>query len=227
MVDAVLLELEGVLFDTQALRYASLREACAAHGIILSADDVIAGATVKTSVVAALSAAGQPGDHVLVDLMVLEAERAFSHRLSAAGVSLQPHTRPFLERATGKARLAVVTRARRDDAEVMLGLAGLNGIFSCVVTADDTFDPKPSAAGIQIALDRLGRRRTIVRGSAFALEDGIDGIRAARAAGIRCVAVGAIPPHIAMEADAFVPSLDHHTPATLDTLSLPGRERVQ
>jgi beta-phosphoglucomutase-like phosphatase (HAD superfamily) len=182
---------------------------------------------VKASVVAALSAAGRPGDHVLVDLMVLEAERAFSHRLSAAGVSLQPHTRPFLERATGKARLAVVTRARRDDAEVMLGLAGLNGVFSCVVTADDTFDPKPSAAGIQIALDRLGRRRTIVRGSAFALEDGIDGIRAARAAGIRCVAVGAIPPHIAMEADAFVPSLDHHTPATLDTLSLPGRERVQ
>lgn len=227
MVDVVLFELEGVLFDTRSLRYTSLREACAGQGIVVSGDDSIAGSAVKTCVLSAMFAARREADDVLADLVTHEAERAFSRRLSAAGVSLQPQVRRFIERAIGGARLAVVTRASRADADAMLGLAGLSGAFSCVVTADDTFDPKPSAAGIQLALDRLARQRAVDRRSVLAVEDGLDGIRAARAASIRCVAVGSIPPHAAIEADAYVASLGEHTPASLDALSLPGRERVQ
>lgn len=227
MVDVVLLELEGVLFDTLALRQASVRDACAAHGIIAPAEDAAPGSAVKASVLAAMSAAGQREDEILADLMTRDAERAFSRRLSVSGITLQPRARRFIDRAMGTARIAVVTRARRGDADAMLSLSGLSGVFSCVVTGDDTFDPKPSAAGIQLALDRLARQRAVDRRSVLAVEDGTDGIRAARAASIRCVAVGAIPPHAAMEADAYVSAIGDHTPASLDALSLPGRERVQ
>ena len=228
MVDVVLFELEGVLFDTQALRRGSLRDACAAHGIDVSPDaDALPAAAVRASVVAALAATRAASDDVMVDLIARDAERAFSSRLSLRGVALQPGARRFIERAVGNARLAVVTRARRGDAELMLGLSGFDGAFSCVVTADDTLDPPPSPAGIQFAFGRLAKQRAVSRAAAVALADGADGIRAARTARIRCVAVGSVPPHIAIEADAFVASLGDHTPASIDALSLPGRERVQ
>jgi beta-phosphoglucomutase-like phosphatase (HAD superfamily) len=228
MVDVVLFELEAVLFDTQPLRRASLREACAAHGIDLALDaDLALASPVRASVLAGIATAGVARDDVMVDLIARDAARAFSRRLSLGGVVLQPGVRQFIDRAVGQARLTVVTRAGRSDADVMLGLSGFEGAFSCVVAADDALDPTPSPTGIHLALDRLARRRPVSRAAVLALEDGADGIRAARAARVRCIAVGSVPPHIAIEADAYVASFGGHTPASLDALSLPGRERVQ
>jgi beta-phosphoglucomutase-like phosphatase (HAD superfamily) len=73
----------------------------------------------------------------------------------------------------------------------------------------------------------LKRQRPVARGAVLALEDGALGIRAARAANVRCIAVGPISAHIAMEADAYVPSLQGQSLASLDELSRPGQERVQ
>ncbi|MGH7617869.1 MAG: HAD hydrolase-like protein [Gemmatimonadaceae bacterium] len=227
MVDVLLLELEGVLVDTHAARLASLREACASRGVDASHAELEPGTAVRTSVLGAMTAAGQPADDVLADLMALDAERAFSRGLSVGGVALQPWARQFMDRATASVRLAIVTRVRRADTDAILRLSGLAGAFACIVTCDDIFDPKPSPAGMQLALDRLARQRPVVHTAVLALEDGTDGIRAARSAFVRSVAVGAIPPHAAIEADAYVASLDGHTPASLDALSAPGRERVQ
>jgi HAD superfamily hydrolase (TIGR01509 family) len=164
---------------------------------------------------------------VLIDLVERDAELAFTRRLSIGGVALQPGVRQFVDRAAGEARLAVVTRARRADADALLHLSGFDAAFSCVVTTDDTFEPKPSSVGFHVAMERLARGRVVSNARTVALEDGGDGIRAARAAGIRCIAVGAIAPHVAIEADAYVESLGGHTASTLDALSHPGRERVQ
>jgi beta-phosphoglucomutase-like phosphatase (HAD superfamily) len=228
MVDVVLIGLEGVLFDTRSLRRASLRGACAAHGVTLATDaELDVSLPVKASLNAAMSRAGMPLDDVVADLIERDAEQAFTSRLSVGGVALQPSARSFIDRAASDVRLAVVTRARRDDADAMLHLSGFDAAFSCVVTADDTLDAKPSPAGIRLALERLAKLRSVSPASAISLEDGVAGIRAARAARVRCLAVGAVPPHIAIEADAYVETLGEHTPGTLDALSLPGRERVQ
>ena len=107
----------------------------------------------------------------------------------------------------------------------MLRLAALGDVLQRRSSrADDVLDAKPSAEGASLALERLGRQRPIVHRSAtLALEDGVAGIRAARAAGIRCVAVGPLAAHVAMEADAYVPSLDGQTMRSLDALSATGR----
>ena len=73
----------------------------------------------------------------------------------------------------------------------------------------------------------MNRQRPLSPKAVIALEDGTAGIRAARAAGVRCIAVGPIPAHIAIEADAYVTSLAGQTARSLDLLSRPGQERVQ
>jgi beta-phosphoglucomutase-like phosphatase (HAD superfamily) len=88
-------------------------------------------------------------------------------------------------------------------------------------------DAKPASEGYLQALERLGRQREVNPAAVLALEDGIFGVRAARGAGIRCVAVGPLAPHVAMEANAYVTTLEGQTLKLLDELSAPGREQVQ
>jgi HAD superfamily hydrolase (TIGR01509 family) len=205
MVDAALLELEGVVFDTQALRAACLDDGLAAHGLTELPDD----------------------DVVLRDLVLLRAEHTFSARLAAAGASLCEGARELIDAAASQVRLVVVTRASRDDATTMLRLAGLGDRFAMLICAEDVREPKPSPDGYRTAIDRLNRRRPTPPRAILALESDGAGIRAARAAGIRCVAIGPLPAHVAIEADAYVESLVGQSIRGLDKLSQPGQERVQ
>jgi beta-phosphoglucomutase len=117
-------------------------------------------------------------------------------------------------------RLALVTRANRREVEPILDAADASFLFECIVTADDVGDsPKPAPAAYHSALRRLSRRRALTASDAIALEDGRAGIRAARGAGLRCLAVGNVPPFRALDADGYLPTLRG---ATLDSLDAVG-----
>jgi HAD superfamily hydrolase (TIGR01509 family) len=205
MVDVALIELEGVVFETQELRVGAAREAFAALGIDGDAR----------------------ADQVMRDLITVRAERAFSERLAMGGLSMASGARSFLEDASATARLGIVTRARRADVDVMLRLAGLESAFAVIVCGDDVLDAKPAPDGYHLAIDRLTRSRPAARDRTLALENDTAGIRAAHAAQIRCIAIGDIPAHVAIEADAFVPSLEGQSLARLYALTRAGEERVR
>jgi beta-phosphoglucomutase-like phosphatase (HAD superfamily) len=152
----------------------------------------------------------------------MRAERAFSSRRATSGAALCPGARQFIENAAGATRLAVVTRARRGDADTMLRLSSLGDAFTTVVTADDLIDAKPSGEGHRLAIERLSKRRTTTARQSIALENGVAGIRAARDATVRCVAIGPLGAHVAMEANAYVPSLEGVTMRALETLIRAG-----
>lgn len=185
------------------------------------------GESQRAAVLAAFAAQGAPPDEVMADLVALAAERTFSSRLGLRGAALREGALDFVREAAGTTRLAVVTRARRADADTLLRLAQLDAFFNVIVTADDVLDAKPGPEGYRIALERLAKMRPVDPRSAIAIEDGGPGIRAARAVGVRCIAVGPLPAHVAIEADAYVPSLESQTVRSLDQLSRPGQERVQ
>ncbi len=222
MVDAALLELEGVVFDTRELRRASLQDALREHGLDLTLEpEAVDGFTTRGAALSALAAHDSADDHVLVDLIALRAEREFSSRLAMRGADLRDGARDFVREASATTRLAVVTRARRADVEMMLRLSSLADFFTLVIASDDVLDGKPSGDGYRFALDRLNRKRPLPPRAAIAIEDGQPGIRAAHNAGVRCVAVGPMAAYLAIEADAFVPSLAGQTVRALDQLSQP------
>lgn len=231
MADALLIELEGVVIDAGEARRAALTGVLASEGIALVGDEwteFAAGYAPRDGIVNALRHRGVELDETALELMALRAERAFTERLGN-GVLLQEGAAPFLAAAHGRARLAVVTRMRRSDVEFLLGLAGLEYAFEAVVVADDVLDPKPSPEGHARALARLAARRPLAREQCVVLEDARPGIRAARAAGMRCLAVGTIPADHAMEADGWVASLAGQTVASIAALAEggTGQERVE
>jgi len=223
-LDTVLLELEGVLADTAPARRAALRAGLVAEAGRPLDDAALAhgdGLAPRAAVAAVARAHAPDLDETALDLAALRAERHFAQS-SARGLSLVRGARAFVERLASAARVGVVTRAARRDAELVLGLAELEYAVELLVTADDRVAPKPDPAPYALALERLARRRPVARDRVLALEDGAAGIASATAAGLAVIAVGAVPAHDAMRAAGALPSLDGATPELLARLA--GRD---
>lgn len=219
----LLLEFEGVLAETTAMRQAALAEAMAADGIALSAELMARaqGRSVEDGIRRIRDAAGAPDDPTAVELARLRAERSFAARLGK-GVALPTGLRPALERLSAVARLALVTRAARRDVEFVLQLGGLEGVFRPIVALEDARAAKPARDPYDAALRRVAELfpGQVLRG--VAVEDCVVGALAARDAGLLTVLVGTHPPQDAMEADCWVETLADFTPERLRLLLSPA-----
>lgn len=225
MVDAVLVEFDGVLADTRAARRAALLDTLEEDGITISEfeyRDRCAALPVRAAVRAAYAVRHVAVDDTAIELAAVRAERRFSNAVQS-GVSLTTGARAFIEAAQTQTRLGIVSRAPRSDIEATLSLAQLEHVFEFVIADDDAFAPKPSPASYQGAIERLKRRRSVNARNVIALEDGAAGIHAAKEAGLRCAVVGALPVHIAVDADGMIPSLVGQTVASLDAVTLGTR----
>lgn len=211
--DTFLFELEGVLAETSALRCETLRDALSVERLPLTdADfaDCWAGLPPRAAAQIVARRAGVALDDTALDLIALRAERRFAE-LSGRGLSLVPGARELVARLAPHARLGIVTRAARAVAERVLAMAELEYAVELLVTGDDAVAPKPDPAPYRLALRRLARRRPVDASAVLALEDGAAGIDAASAAGLTCIAVGALPAHQAMRAAGVLPSLEDVT----------------
>src|SRR5918997_339451 len=98
MVDVVLMELEGVVAETRALRRAALARALADEGIAPDAGTAIddAAALGTAAARATLARAGRAGDETAVDLATLRAERWFAEA-AGKGLALVEGARELIE----------------------------------------------------------------------------------------------------------------------------------
>ena len=228
MLDALLLELEGVVAETRDARFAALRRALADDGVMNlpeSAADETTGLTPRSAAARAVEMLGLTRDPTALDLIGLRADRYFTERASQ-GIMLREGARALVTVAQAQSRLALVTRASRAVVDLVLSLSGLRDAFEVIVCEDDVLDNKPAPESYVRALTRLQRRRPLARERVLALEDALPGILAARAANVRCLAVGKVPAHHAVEADGLVPSLADAGPDVLAELERWSHEAV-
>lgn len=220
---AVLIELEGVLVETHALRREALVRALDEMDVALSPadfDDHCHGLPVRAAIAAAASVrALEPTlDATDADLAAVRAETNFM-RSVGTGITLVDGSPAALTALRSGAALAIVTRASRRETDAMLAMSGMEYEFDCVICSDDVPGAeKPEPLAYQSALARLSRRRPMRARDAIALEDGRAGIVAARRAGIPCVAVGKMPAFRALDADGYLPTLRGVTLESLDAL---------
>ena len=207
MLDAVLLEWDGVLAGTGGARRDALLRALADEGVAMTAaayDACCAGLDAPSAAAAALARAGRD-DPTLTELVALRANRRFVERLGH-GLTLMPGAAELISMAQHRVRLAIVTRATRVETDAALAVAGLQDCVAVVVTADDVRAPLAATTVYARALAHLSRLRPTPPERVAALVHTTAAIREARAAGIRTLAVGA-PAHVALEADGAVDTL--------------------
>jgi beta-phosphoglucomutase len=138
----------------------------------------------------------------------LIAERVARYRRRVVDGSTVPQAvREAVQVAAARVPCALVSGSYRPDVEPVLAAAGLEGLFTAVVTAEDVERMKPDPEGYVLALERLDRG--LVPADAVALEDTGPGIAAAKAAGLHCVGVAStLPAERLAPADLVVPALD-------------------
>ena len=119
----------------------------------------------------------------LIDVAVLEKDRL----LEKSGYRALPGAVDLVRRLAGRATLAVVSGASGKEVRDALTGIGVRDLFSTIVAAEDYTHGKPSPEPYLKGLAAVGSQagRTIV------LEDATPGILAARAAGLRVIAVRA------------------------------------
>jgi len=223
MLDVLFFEIESVVIDTRSARRDALLGAIESVLQLRvdppepALDDVLDGRPARDAARCLLARSRMARDDVELDLIAVDASRRLACTLEH-GVMLQPGATRFIASVHGRVRLAVVTQLRRPDADAVLRLAGIEAAFESIVTADDVIEEKPSPEGYCTGLERMARRRPVATWRCAALDGSRSGIRAARGAAIRTVAVGALAPEHAMEAEAFVPSLDGLTLEMLHAL---------
>jgi HAD superfamily hydrolase (TIGR01509 family) len=155
--------------------------------------------------------AGVPGTPEQIDRDVVERMlEAYEHELP-----LLPGAVEAVRRTAAEFPLALASSSNRVIFEEVLELAGLTGCFRATVSSEEVERGKPAPDVYLEAARRLG----VAAASCAAVEDSHAGIRSAKSAGMRVVAIpnASYPPGgKALElADVVVGSLDELTAAVL------------
>lgn len=136
----------------------------------------------------------------------LVAERIDAYATEAGdGASVTEEVRAAVRYASERVAVAIVSGAFRAEIEPVVAAAGLAGAITATVAADDVDHGKPHPEGYLRALGSLGLDAADV----VAFEDTEAGIAAAKAAGLRCIAVrGTLPDDRLATADEIVDRID-------------------
>jgi beta-phosphoglucomutase len=191
---AVLFDLDGVLIHTSDVHPRLWDAFARARGYAPTAADLEAshGRTAEQTIRAWL------GDRDLA-ARVAEREALFTEWLSTSPVPAVPGAEAFVAalRAAGVPR-AVATSAVPANAQRALARIGLQDAFDAVVTAVDVLRGKPDPEPYLKAAAALGAdpARCVV------VEDSVSGLRAAKAAGARCLALSTTFPRAVLACES-------------------------
>ena len=144
-------------------------------------------------------------------------EDIYRERVLAEGVVLLPGVEAFLVRLReAGVPCAIGSSTHRANIETIFAITGLARFFGHVVSAEDVCSGKPAPAVYLFGAKKIGRppERCIV------FEDALPGLQAARAGGMRAVAVATTHPVDGLEswADRVVSRLDELEIADLEEI---------
>jgi beta-phosphoglucomutase len=197
---ALLVDFNGTLSDDEPVLYEVWRAIFAARGKELSSERYYSELAGLSDPEIAERWLGRQAVKAAMEM------RVALYRVAAGdGSTVRPAARDAIRYAAARVPVAIVSGAARSDVELVVGAARLREIVTVVVAAEDVVRGKPDPAPYRLALERLG----VSPSDAVALEDSEPGIAAAKAAGLRCLALsGTLPPHRLVAADEVVERLD-------------------
>ena len=181
-VEALIFDMDGVLINSEPLHERAKREALLEAGIVVP-ESLFANYTGRSDKVMIYEVAAAHGESEERCAEILSRK----HRIYE---SLEHTLRPvpgaieFVHWAKSRFRLALATSATRRNREATLKSLQIELMFEVVVDSASFSQPKPSPEVFQIALQRLG----LAPAACLVIEDAVNGIVAARAAG--CFSAG-------------------------------------
>jgi len=201
---AVLWDMDGVIADSSSFHFAAWQEVFAKRGVKFTREDFVKLFGTRNDYIVG----SVMGNELLerdVKMIVNEKEESF-RRKAAGSIKLFPGVVRLLNAMKkGIFKLGLVSSAPKENIDFILGELGLEGVFDCVVFGQEVSQSKPSPQIYLLAAERLG----VMPGDCLVIEDSPLGIKAAKAAGMKCLAVTNTHPGEELgQADKVVDSLE-------------------
>jgi mannitol-1-/sugar-/sorbitol-6-/2-deoxyglucose-6-phosphatase len=204
-IEAVVFDMDGVLLDSEPIWRAVEREVFGELGIHVTDDDLRETMGVRIADVVDGWHRRHPWSEPSREEIAHTVVERVARTIEETG-SLHPGVRAAIERLERSGvRLALASSSPMRLIEAVLRMGDLETVFEVVVTAEDDERGKPDPDVYLRAARALG----IPPERCLAIEDSINGVRAAKAAGMVCVAVPASDNEAAFdEADLVLDSLE-------------------
>jgi beta-phosphoglucomutase len=216
---AAIWDVDGTLVDTAEMHFAAWAELAAEIGKPFTRADFAATFGRRNPEIIRALFDAKASDATVADLGGRK-EVKYREAARRSGVELLPGAGALLRglRDLGWPQ-AIASSAPRANLEMILDLTRTREFFAAVVSAEDTQRGKPDPQVFQLAAARLGMHAE----ECVVFEDAVAGVQAARAAGMKCVAVRFVGHHPAETlraagADRVVDSLADITAADVSRL---------
>lgn len=215
---AAIWDVDGTLVDTAELHFQAWQEISRELGRDFSrADFAVTFGRRNPEILRTLF--GEAMDDA--ELTALGERKEDRYRAAAAqGVELLPGVRALVEdlHRAGFVQ-AIGSSAPQKNLALILRLTGIASFFSVVIGSEDTQRGKPDPQVFLLAAERLG----VAPSRCVVFEDAVAGVQAARAGGMKCVAVRCVGHHSAASlrqagADLIVETLEGMSASTIREL---------
>lgn len=145
---------------------------------------------------------------VATDGLIQKKLKAFQ-QISETVLPLHPGVDKLLETLSQNFRIGLVTGSLRSEMEPMLEKGKIRHLFEVAITADDVSRPKPDPEGYLKAAAAIG----LSKENLAVVEDSPAGVAAAKAAGLKCIAVlQTVTKDKLTAADIIIPTVTDLTP---------------
>lgn len=203
-ISAVVFDLDGLMFDTEALFHRVASELLAERGRAFT-PEIMNAMIGRRPHEAGLALKTLSGIEESVEEWLSLVRERFALLVDEA-VGPTPGLLRLLDRLHGRAPLAVATSANRSYASGLLERHAMADRFEFILAAEDVVRGKPDPEIYATAALRLG----VPAGAMLVLEDSPAGVESARRAGAVVVAVphAQSPAHALGPVDLIVPALD-------------------
>lgn len=231
MLKAIILDFNGVILNDEPIHFSAMRDTVAELGVVLTKEDYWRKYLPFDD--------RQCLDAICRDFSIRltekERETALARKAQLYRKTLSdrfplfPGAPQFIENAAKHYPLALASGARREEIETALDSTGLRRYFLVIVAAEDFVRGKPHPESFLLALEQLnakigGALAPIRPEECLVIEDSIDGVNGARAAGMMCMAVSNSYPENMLKAANM--TADTLSEVKLDTLRALFKEKA-
>jgi beta-phosphoglucomutase family hydrolase len=201
----ILWDMDGVIADSYYFHFAAWQETFAQRGIEFTKEDFIKLFGARNDfIVDTVIGRGLPERDIKI--IVQEKEENFRRKVTGKIKPFPGVIRLLNAIKKGNFKLGLISSTPKENIDLVLSELNLKDIFDCVVYGEEVSESKPSPEIYLLATKRL----EVMPNDCVVIEDSPLGVKAAKAAGMRCLAITNTHPRQKLEeADRIVDSLEN------------------
>lgn len=194
MIQAIFFDFNGVIINDERIHLKAYREVLLAEDVPLTDEDYFAslGMDDAAFVRATYTRAGRPLSDETMHALI-EREHELHREFISNDLPVSSGVVTFIKAASRHYQLGIVSMAERSEIDHVLGLVGLDDLFSVIVSAEPNLKHKPAPdcylRGLELLNESRRAARPLLANECLVIEDAPPGISAARDAGMRTIGV--------------------------------------